>query len=176
MFFIDTLRTKNLKKLESRREITFMPLAKVKNISFIFDFSEEGVLEAVKHLTTYALNHRIAYNGLSVNLNKSTFPQTVMNHNIRLLVKQELSVIGTPKGEMIEKYVSEPADLFIDMCPAYNYTFRYIALMVNAKFKVGRFAADHDPYDLIIAGSTPGQSPLDYVKQVIHYLTTIKSE
>lgn len=176
MFFINTLRRRNLKRLQSAREVKFMPLSKVKNISFIFNFEEEGVLEAVKLLTTYSLNHKIAYNGISVNFGKSTFPQTVINHNIRLLIKKELSFLKTPKGDMIEKFLTDHADLFIDITPSYNYTFSYMAHSVNATFKVGRYQQDMTPYDLVISSGARTNTPAEYVKQVIHYLTTIKSE
>lgn len=153
-----------------------MPLPKVKNISFIFDFEEEEVLEAVKILTTYALNKKIPYSGISVNLGKSTFPQTVMNHNIRLLVKNELSYLKTPKGDMIEKFLTDPTDLFIDLTPSYNYTLFYLAHSINASFKVGRYQHEMNPYDLVISPGSRSNSPAEYVRQVIHYLTTIKSE
>ncbi len=176
MFFINTLRKNKLKKIQSVREIKYMPLPKVRSISFIFDFEEEGVLEAVKLLTTYALNHRIEYSGVSINLANSTFPQTIMNHHIKLLVKKEFNFIKTPKGEMIEKFLSDTSDLFIDLCPSYNYTFSYIAHKVNAKFKVGRYQESLNPYDLVISSGKEPQTAAGYVKQVIHYLTTIKSE
>lgn len=152
-----------------------MPLENAKNICFVFDIGEDKIFEAVKYLTSLLQDKKIKYSGLAVNLTKHNFPDLVLDHNIQLLTKKEVSYIGTPDPDVIETVTGDKTDLFIDLSAAYSYTHDFIARSSRATFKVGRFNYINNPFDLVIGNNGETTSPLDYIKQVFFYLTSIKS-
>jgi len=175
VFFIHTLQKRTLSKISAEREVVFMPIENVKNVGFVFDIGEEKISEAVKYLTDYLVVKKIDYSGLAINLTKNKSFDFVPDNRIQVITNKEVSFIGTPNPQLIEKFINEKPDLYIDFCTSHNYTHDFIARSSRATFKVGHFNNNNHPFDLAIGSNKAENSPLDYIKQVIHYLTAIKS-
>lgn len=175
LFFNRTLQKKALSQIKVEREVVFMPMDKVCSVGFIYDIGDDKTSRAVKYLTDYLNERKIEYKGLAINMNVGKYPDTVGDFKIKMLSKNNLSRVGIPEPGLIEKIISEKIDLFIDFCAAYNFTHDYIACLSRAHFKVGHFDSDNHPFDLVIGTTGVEDSPVDYVKNVIHYLTSIKS-
>lgn len=175
MFFIHTLQRRALGKIVTEREVKFMPIENVKNIGFVFDIGEDKIFESVKYLTSFLNDKKIDYKGLAINLTKNKFPDFVLGHQIQLITRKDVSFIGTPNPQLIEKFIKEKIDLYIDFCSSYSYTHDFIARSSIATFKVGHSNNNNHPFDLVIGNNSIENSPLYYIKQVIHYLTAIKS-
>jgi hypothetical protein len=177
MFFIHKLQKRALSKILTDRKVEFMPLENVKSVCFIFDIEEERIFEAIKFLTDMLRSKNINYRGLAINLKNKVFPDLVLDYQIRLINKKDISFIGTPNYNLINKFVNEKTDLFIDLSSEYCYTHDFIARSSLASFKVGRLNYSNHPYDLQIESKSIEKSaPIDFLKQVFHYLTKIKSD
>jgi len=175
MFFINLLQTRALSKIVKERNIKFMSLEHIKTVCFVFDIGEEKVLETIKYLTGFLNDKKIDYIGLAINLSKNTFPDFVLDYQIKILTKNDVSFIGTPDIQLIDKIVDEKIDLYIDFASTYCYTQDFIARSSEATFKVGRLNYNNSPFDLVVGLNSMENSPMDYLKQVFHYLSTIKS-
>ncbi len=175
MFFIHTLQKRNLRNIHPERDVRFMSVDQAKNICFVFDLNEEAISDVIKRITKLMQDKRINYKGLAINLSKNHFSEQTLDCQIQVITKNDLSRIGTPDPRVIEKVISENADLFIDFCPTYSYTHDYIARSSKATFKVGRLNYDNNPYDLVIGSNKEdGSSPKDFLKHLFHYLSSIK--
>lgn len=175
MFFINILQKKALSDISAEREVKFMPIKDVKNVCFVFDVGEESVSEAVKYLADYLNEKQIQYSGFAIDLKQNKHSGFFLDFKTQTITKKDLSFIGTPNAQVIDKISKMNPDLYIDFCQNKNYTHDFIVRSSKATFKVGRFDNDDHPFDLVIGSNKPGYSPLDYIKQVIHHLTSIKS-
>ncbi|MEN6619292.1 MAG: hypothetical protein ABFC28_07350 [Rikenellaceae bacterium] len=176
MFFIHALQKRVLSRIRPYRDVKFMPLENVRSICFIFDMREEKIFEVVKRITSLMQDKKINYRGLAINLTKNHSSELALDCQVQVLTKDDLSIIGTPDLKIIEKVISGNADLFIDLSSTYSYTHDYISRSSLATFKIGRLNYPNNPFDLVIGsnGETTS-SPMDFLKHLFHYLTSIKS-
>ena len=152
-----------------------MTMDSVGCVGFIYDIGDEQTHKAVKYFIEYLKERKIEYKGLAINFNPGKYPETVLDSNIKLISKGDLSSIGVPDPRSIEKVISDKIDLYLDFCFEYNFTHDYIARSSKAPFKVGHFDSDYHTFDLIVRSADVENTPLDYIKHVIHYLSSIKS-
>ncbi|MFA5850063.1 MAG: hypothetical protein WC833_09280 [Bacteroidales bacterium] len=176
MFFIHSIQKRILHKIHPERDVRFMSVDQARNICFVFDINEEEIFDVVKRITRLMQDKKINYKGLAINLTKNHFSEQALDCQIQVITKKDLSRIGTPDPRIIEKVISENADLFIDFSSSYSYTHDYIARSSKATFKVGRLNYDNNPYDLVIGNNgEDASSPMDFLKHLFHYLSSIKS-
>lgn len=174
MFFKQKRQKKAISRISVQRRVKFVSLEKVKRITFIFDITEDDNLEAVKFLISYAADKKIECHGIAINLGKDTSSESVLGHGIRLITRKNLSSIGIPDHELVSGFLNDSSDLFIDFSKNYSFTGEYLSLSSPSTFKVGRYAPEPNPYDLVITNNNEKDCALDFVKRTFFYLKTIR--
>jgi len=88
---------------------------------------------------------------------------------------KDLNWYGKPSATSIYNFIKMDFDILIDIGPNNEYTLQYMSGLSKAKFKVGRYHANNEPYyDLMInVDKKPGTK--HYVEQVIYYLSLINN-
>ncbi|NTV18278.1 MAG: hypothetical protein HGA83_02485, partial [Bacteroidales bacterium] len=71
MFFKKTFQKRALAKLDTKRDVVFMPVYNAKKVTIIYGLEEDGIGEAVDFLTSFLEEKKIAYEGIAINLGKN---------------------------------------------------------------------------------------------------------
>jgi hypothetical protein len=174
MFFKQKRQKKAIARISVQRSVKFVSLENVKRISFIFDVTEEDNLEAVKYLISYAVEKKIEYHGIAINLGKDDSSEAILGHGIKLITRKNMSGIKIPNPELVSRFLNNPSDLFIDFSKNYSFTGEYLSLSSVSSFKVGRHTPEPNPYDLVITNDIEKDYALDFVKRTFFYLKTIR--
>jgi len=172
--FRQRLQKKILDKAVAKRKVQFVSLDMIKRVTFIFDVTDEDSMEAVKFLTSYARDNKIEYHGIAINLGKNNSSEAVLGHGIKLVTKKNLSKLGVPDFDIVQRFINDCSDLFIDFSKKYCFVNEYLALSSMSGFKVGRHTPEPNPYDLVIKSDEEKNSALDFVKKIFFYLNSIK--
>ncbi|MDR2292460.1 MAG: hypothetical protein LBE11_03195 [Prevotellaceae bacterium] len=91
---------------------------------------------------------------------------------IKFVTKSDLTWYKKPKGENVNKFISQNFDVLIDMSRSSDYVFKYIVTLSNAKFKIGGIQYKNDPFDLILLEKS--NEITKFVSLIINFLSTIK--
>jgi hypothetical protein len=172
MFFKKTFQKRALAKLDTKRDVVFMPVYNAKKVTIIYSLEEEGIGEAIDFLTSFLEEKKIAFEGVAINLGKNITDPSTLKNGITLVDKKSVNNYGLPLSEIRIPFGGECSDLLFDFAAGYNFTQDYIVKICSSKFKTGRSNYDNNPFDFV-AGSVEG-TPLNFVKHVINYLTSIK--
>jgi len=172
--FTQKLQKSTIEKIVTWRKVKFVSLKEVRKITFVFDVAEEDNMEAVKFLTSYAADNKVDCQGIAISLGKDTSSESVLGYGIKLITKKNLSRIGVPDPHLVDKFLTESSDLYIDFTKTYNFTREYLALSSVSTFKVGRHINEPNPYDLVVTNDGEVNSSLEFIKKTFHYLNTIK--
>ncbi|NTU95141.1 MAG: hypothetical protein HGA52_03735 [Bacteroidales bacterium] len=172
MFFKKTFQKRALAKLDTKRDVVFMPVNNAKKVTIIYGLEEEGIGEAVDFLTSFLEEKKIAYEGIAINLGKNITDPASLKEGITLVDKKSVNNYGLPLSEIKIPFGGECSDLLFDFAAGYNFTHDYIVKICSSRFKTGRSNYDNNPFDFV-AGSVAG-TPLNFVKHAINYLTSIK--
>ena len=172
MFFKKTFQKRALAKLNTTRDVVFMPVYNAKKVTIIYSLEEDGIEEAIDFLTSILGEKRIAYEGIAINLGKNITDPASLKNGITLVDKKSVNNYGLPLADIRIPFGGECSDLLFDFAPDYNFTHDYIVKICSSRFKTGRSNYDNNPFDFV-AGSGAG-TPLNFVKHAINYLTSIK--
>jgi len=90
----------------------------------------------------------------------------------RILSPQNFNLIQRPKTDVQQYLQKHEFDLLVDLTAVPLLPMQYVALLTQAKFKIG--AHNDSLYDMVVSCS-PQASPEYIFQQILHFLTTIKS-
>ena len=173
MFFKKRLQSRVLERLEKRASSIFVPLQNAKKIIFLIE-SDEDLIENSADFLIVALEERgIQWQCVVIDKGGKKSVDFSQKERFLSLTLKDLNFFGLPKGlSSIEEFKYE-YDILIDMSAQFDFTSNYLSRYINAKFKVGRYSnGDDSSYDFI--AKTTDNSSLQFVKQVIFYLESIK--
>jgi|SRR5574344_50013 hypothetical protein len=96
--------------------------------------------------------------------------------NIVLIPKDKFNWVGVPFGKSYNDLITNNYDLFLFCNSPHDFPMDYTAAKVNAKFTSAMCDSGRSLYTLLICGDNKQLlSSIDYVKQVFHYIKTIKT-
>lgn len=173
MFFKKKLQKRALERLPQRGASCFTPFSKADSVVFIFDPDETGIEEAVCHLEEILKGRGIRWRGVILDKGNNKGVEFSNKTDFILLSKRDLGFYGMPRN--IDKLFPADSeyDLLLDFSIDYEFTSSFISRFISAKFKIGRYCSgDDSPFDFITKTSDP--TPLNFLKQTIHYLESIK--
>lgn len=173
MLFKKRLQNRALERLQKRAPANFMPIGNAHRVAFILESDEEGIEESVDYLINQLIDRGIEWIGLVVERQNKRSVDFSQKGNFIIIRKADLTYYGLPKSIEKNEQLNEKFDILIDITANYEFTAHYISRYIEATFKVGRYSSESDSAYDFIAKATD-DTPLHYIKQVIHYLESIK--
>lgn len=159
-----------------KRKAQVANLAGAKKIALLYQADDEEVYKKVKRYVKYLKEEegirKIMALGFSTEKETPFFLQAKLEFDH--FTKKELNWYGKPAGTIVDNFIEEDYDIIIDLTMERVLPLRFILVNSKAKFKVGRYSDENEPYyDMMIAVS---EENLDhYIKQINHYLKIINS-
>jgi len=173
MLFKKRLQNRAVKRLKKRAPSNFMPIGNAHRVAFILESDEEGIEESVDYLVKELIDRGIKWIGMVVERHNKRSVDFSHRGDFIIIRNTDLTYYGLPKSIDKIEQLNEKFDILIDISANYEFTTHYISRYIDATFKVGRYSSESDSaYDFIAKAAD--DNPLQYIKQVIHYLESIK--
>ncbi len=171
MFFKKFFQKRALAKLDTSRDVVFMPVFDAKKVTIIYNLVEEGIGDAVDFLIDFLEDKEIPYESIAINLSKNETDTASLKEGVILVNRKSINSYGLPENIDLP-FDGDCTDLLIDFAATYNFTEDYIVKICKSKFKTGRCNYENSPFDFIVGSG--GGTPLDFAKHTINYLSSIK--
>ena len=159
--------------IETKRAHQVFNLDEAKRVTILFDGTEAEDVLLVKRFVSELSKGKEVVSALGyVNVEDRSFEHMSSLH-FDYFSNQELNWYGKPQGMVVENFLKEDYDILIDLSLKEHYPLTYMTVASPAKFKVGRYRADIDVYDLMINHK---QKPdlKGLIHELNHYLRLIK--
>ena len=89
--------------------------------------------------------------------------------------KKDISWFYRPIHTKVRDFMNKEFDLLIDLSAGDTFPLKYIAGLSRAICRVGRFSEDNSSYYDLMIDLKPAMTLDDYLCQIKHYLTIIKT-
>lgn len=179
------VRKKVLKELAKPHNGKYVSLNNAARVGFIFDAAIPDSERAATYLCHMLRKNKKDFHGIVIDSRKkkdrenAPFPDNIAE--ISIITRKDLNWFGQPVCETVEKFISEPFDIFIDLsAPKRRFALDYILASIDCKLKIGTDYCRSDDYDLKITATKNEENPKEIfsgylmVKNLIEYLLVIK--
>lgn len=148
-------------------------LETAKTVLVLYDASEEYQNKIVESFLEQLKNKDLKVKSLGF-IKYNIIPHyCIPQFTKQFLCKKDLNLLGIPKTTFLDDFLHEEFDLLISLDLEQSKVLQYIACLSKAKFKVGWNDEENLPYYDFLIKSIPGDLE-DYIRQIIHYLSTNK--
>lgn len=157
------------------RDKAVVNLLEARTIGLVYKVTDERLFNAVKKLIKELSNDKRQVMALGF-VDDITIPDyCVAAYSGYYFNRKALNWYKAPKSDYVLTFINKEYDILIDLSTSNDYILRYIIGLSKARFKVGRQRRGVEKFlDLMIRMKK--SAPFgDYVQQVIHYLTVLKS-
>ena len=89
--------------------------------------------------------------------------------------KRDLTWFYKPIHKQVKDFIEKEFDLLIDLSLQDNFPLKYISGLSNALCRVGKFSDKNTEYYDLMIDLKPSMTSEEYLGQVQHYLTVIKT-
>lgn len=87
--------------------------------------------------------------------------------------KKDLTKLYRPHGTIIKNFIEEDYDIVIELTNEIIVPLRYMLIKSRAKFKVGFYSEENEPYFDMMINTGKSFNMVDFIDQVNHYLKII---
>lgn len=87
--------------------------------------------------------------------------------------KKDLNRLYRPQGNIIKNFIEEDYDILIELTNDTILPLRYILISSRAKFKVGFYNEENEPYFDMMINTGKSFNIVDFIDQINHYLKII---
>ena len=160
-----------------QRTVTYPSLQTINKIAFISNINEKASIDMVVLFKKQFSKLNIQYNEIKIDLfSDEKGISNSEEKNIISLNRSNLNWFEKPDDNIIKPFIDNQFDILINCTTESCFAINYIELKSNAFFKIGVYTPTEKYHDLSISNTTEDQlSPQEFVKQVNHYITSIKS-
>ena len=167
-YYIKKEISRQMKKQPERSSRKFCSLQKANRLLVFCSYSDLDVID--KQLSQLKSDNKDVI--LCVYSTTGDNSEKLSENDIIISPGKDLTKLGFPKQEKLDKCLSVGCDIIIDLTCGKVPALQYMLLKHNAPFKVGVKSNDMDLYDLTI--STSEAAEIDYLfSQILFYLQTI---
>lgn len=167
------LLNRDFKKSNRKRKLVNINLAE--DLGIIYHVKDEGQFKRmnalVKELTTK--RRKVMLVGF---VNDRSIPDyCVVAGPGYYFTLQDLNWLEIPKNEYLLKFMEKEFDLLLDLTRDDNFTTNYIIALSKAQLKAGQQSKIKEPYLDVMINMDKKNSMNEFIDQILHYLTLLKS-
>lgn len=180
-FFKQLKRKKILSSVGKEKRGRFLSIEQISSVGVAYSADSPQSVAEIEGILGILKSEGISYDILIFEKKKGHFikfgiTQFAENPNITLLYKDKIDFAGVPFGEEYENMMGKKYDLFIFCNSQHDFAIDYTAAYTKSDFTTGMYDGGYPFYTLLVSGNNKQPlSPTEYIKQVFHYLKTIKT-
>lgn len=140
----------------------------------LFDASEPGVAAAIKDLQSFLSGEGVSSRAFALNREKVVPQELLMQKDIHVIGRKDLSWYRKAKGEVSEIYRAQEPDLLIDLSRDFSLEMQFLVQPSPAAFKVGCYTEENNDFDLMIH-LKEDQDITFFVEQIKHYIAIFEN-
>lgn len=151
-------------------------LNNAKRVGIIYDASDEVGYKKASDFVRYLQNMKIVVKALGFYKGSQLPHYCIPMLSYDFYSTKDINWFEKPSSSFISDFINEKYDIVIDLNKAKSLSSTYIVGLSKGKFKVGMFDDDKtNIYDFMIKLEDKSNIN-EFIKQVIHYLTILKTE
>ncbi len=179
------------KILSSKKRVTrgaFVNLQDVRSIGFLYNITSTEYLNELSQIVDILDRSGIHYKGLAIETAKGILPQFeglnnlpddiqwLEDNSISYVENIYISKIGAIDSSSKDEFVKNEFDIFISFDNSDNFSMEYITRDIKAKSTIGMHNYKDSYFTIVFEGEDGTTlSFVEYLKQIFHYLSIIKS-
>lgn len=145
-------RRRKIRKNASPIETSFLPIERISVVNTVIDVQETGFDQLKEAMIAWGRKKGIKVTVYFFDLRKLKKGEQLLTGIDKTFLRKELSWIGTPSKEKYTPLLQEECDLFISMIDNGDFPIHFLSKCTRARFKIGRYAYEGDPFDMIFHG------------------------
>ena len=150
--FKNFLRKRKIRKNESPVSTSFLPTDRISVVNAVIDVQETGFDQLKEAMIAWGRRKGIKVTVYFFDFRKLKKGEQLMTGIDKTFLRKELSWIGMPSLEKASPILHEECDLFISMIDNGDFPIHFLSKCARARFKIGRYAYEGDPFDMIFHG------------------------
>lgn len=174
---LDIFRKRKLKKFVSDIPTSIIKLSDIKTANVVIDVEEAGFDLLKEDIFNWARNNGIKVNIYFFDFRKLGTNELLLTSIQTTVIKRELNWFGMPPIEKVAPLIYEKSDLFISLICNDKFPIDFISKCSRARFKIGRYAYENHPFNMIMSGSSGADLRSDarqIFSSTIDFLTKIQ--
>ena len=146
------LRKRKIRKYESPVKTSFLSIDRITAVNAVIDVQETGFDQLKESMIAWGRKKGIKVTVYFFDFRKLKKGEQLLTGIDKTFLRKELSWIGTPSMEKSAPILQEECDLFISMIDNGDFPIHFLSTGAKAKFKIGRYTYDGDPFDMVFHG------------------------
>jgi len=160
-------------KTDCHRQMT--SLQDAQRIGILYTLDDVPDYERVSDFVAQLQNDHKEVKALGFVKNKNLVQRFLPKLSFDFFSKRDLTWFYKPMHEQVKDFIEKEFDLLIDLSMQDNFPLKYIAGLSNALLRVGKFSDENSAYYDLMIDTKPTMTTDEYLGQIQHYLTIIKS-
>jgi hypothetical protein len=159
----------------SDRQCQMTNLKDAKRIGILYTLDDVPDYERVSEFVSQLQGDHKEVKALGFVKNKSLIQRFLPKLSFDFFSTRDLTWFYKPIHRQVKDFIDKEFDLLIDLSLHDNFPLKYISGLSNAMCRVGKFSEKNAEYYDLMIDLKPTMTSEDYLIQVQHYLTVIKT-
>jgi hypothetical protein len=151
-------------------------LEEARRIGILYTLDDVPSYEAVSEFVTRLQHEQKEVKALGFVRNKNLISRFLPKLSYDFFSRKDINWFYKPIHRKVRDFIEKEFDILIDLSLKESFTLKYISGLSNAFCRVGRYSDENTEYYDLLFDIPPALSLKDYIKQITHYLTVIKSD
>ena len=151
---LDKFRKRKLRKFASDVPTSLLKMSEIKTANVVIDVEEAGFDLLKEDILAWGRSHGIKINIYFFDFRKLGTNELLLTSIQTTLIRRELNWFGMPPIEKIAPLIYEKSDLFISLICNGQFPIDFVSRCSRARFKIGRYAYEGHPFNMIMSGSS----------------------
>ena len=150
----DFVRRKRIGKYASDVPTGLIPMSEIRTVNVVIDVEEPGFDELKEDILAWGRSSGLKVSIYFFDFRRIGKDELLLTSITNTLLKKELDWTGMPDLTKVGGLIEEKSDLFISMVDNGNFPIDFLARCSKARFKIGRYAYEGHPFNMIISGNS----------------------
>ncbi len=146
-----------------------------RRIGILYTLDDMPDYERVSEFVSRLQNDHKEVKALGFVKNRNLLQRFLPKLSFDFFSKRDLTWFYKPIHSQVKDFIEKEFDLLIDLSMQDTFPLKYISGLSRALCRVGKFSEDNTQYYDLMIDTKPSMTQEEYMKQVQHYLTVIKT-
>jgi hypothetical protein len=159
----------------TERTLRLKNLEQAKKIGILYSLDDVPDYDKISRFVSELQHEHKDVKALGFVKNKALVNRFLPKLSFDFFSKRDVSLFYKPLHNKLRDFIDKEFDLLIDLSIHENFPLKYIAGLSHSLCKIGRFSEENVSYYDLMIDIKPSSTLEDYLGQIRHYLTVIKS-
>jgi hypothetical protein len=127
-------------------------MSDIRSVNVVIDVEEPGFDVLKEDILAWGRTSGLKVNIYFFDFRRLGKDELLLTSITNTLLKKELDWVGTPDLGKISPLLDETSDLFISMIDNGDFPIDFLTRCAKARFKIGRYAYEGHPFNMILSG------------------------